>query len=434
MKKFYLILGLTIAIINVKFANAQSYVMNWGTSFSPAWSSGSTASRTTTSFGTSGLTATISLSATESTAYSAFAGFTSPQISSGGSPFNAQLGSTASNFALGMDLASNTGYVEVSISFNSQVNNIDFNICDIDKNNATSTTYLDEVVVTGFNGSTAVTNPTLTKLNGTAVNTTTDTILISGNVARANAINGRGGNTPSSVSNQNGTVRVSFGSTSLTRIVIRYRNSSGAQTNPAQQAIGIGNISFSAVSTLPVVFSNFSTSIRKNTVVLNWQTSEELNAEKFTIEKSKEGQNWWAIAEVKAAGNSRVNRKYEALDHNPFALNYYRIRQVDLDGNETFTKVVAVSFQTINEATARVYPNPTSNHARLLINGNVSTSASIKIYNSSGILMQVFNTNLNPGANIIELPTASGWATGIYSIMVQDTDQNSLGTVRLVKQ
>jgi hypothetical protein len=434
MKKFYLILTLAITIMNIDFAHAQTYVMNWGTSFSPAWSAGSTSSRTTTTFGTSGLSATISLAGTESTACSAFAGFTSPQISSGGSPFNTQFGTAAPNLALGIDLASNTGYVELTISFNSQVSNIDFNISDIDKNNATSTTYLDEVVVTGFNGSTAVTHPALSKLNGTAVNSTTDTVLISGNVARANPVSGRGGNTPSGLTNQNGTVRVQFGSTVLTRIVIRYRNSSGAQANPAQQAIGIGNISFSAVSTLPVVFGNFSASVRKNTAVLNWQTSQEFNAEKFVIEKSRDGQNWLSIGEVRASGNSTITRNYEAIDENPFAVNYYRIRQVDFDGNATYTKVVLLSLDISNAITAKVYPNPTSNRASLSVNINSAQAGGIKIYNSNGILMQALDVNLNAGLNTIELPSASSWARGIYLIVVQDKNQNKLGTVRLIKQ
>lgn len=420
--------------MSVDFAHAQTYVMNWGTSFSPAWPAGSTSSRTTTNFGTSGLNATISIAGTESTACSAFAGFTSPQISSAGSPFNSQFGSAAPNFALGIDLASNAGYVELTIAFNNQVNNIDFNICDIDKSNATSTSYLDEVVVTGFNGSTPVTNPTLSKLNGTAVNSTTDTVLISGNIARANPVSGRGGNTPSSLTDQNGTVRVLFGSTVLTRIVIRYRNSSGAQANPAQQAIGIGNISFAAVSALPVVFSNFGASVRKNTVALNWQTSQELNAEKFVIEKSKDGQNWLPIGEVKANGNSNTARNYEAIDPYPFALNYYRVKQVDFDGNATYTKVVLLSFGASNEITAKIYPNPSSNKASLSVNINAARAAGINIYNSNGILMQALDVNLNAGLNIVELPSISGWAKGIYLIMVQDKNQNKLGTVRLVKQ
>ncbi|RYG03858.1 MAG: hypothetical protein EOO02_07470, partial [Chitinophagaceae bacterium] len=332
MKTKFKYLTILILILCTNVINAQTYTMNWGTNFSPAWTAGSSATRTTTSIGASGVTATVTLTSNESTAMSSVTAFSSPMVSSGGTPFTTQLGSNVANLALAMDLNANTSYVDVKIDFSSAVNNVTFNIADIDKVNSTSTTYFDEVLVTGSNGVISVT-PSLSKHNGTAQNATVDSVLISGNIARANTTSGRGSNSPSSTADQNATVTVNFGTTGITTMTIRYRNATGANANPAVQGIAIGNISFSQNTLiLPVVLTSFNARVKNNGAEINWSTSQETKSEKFLVEKSEDGKVWNTIANVAAAKSSTTTKDYSAFDATPGAVNYYRLKQVDIDG------------------------------------------------------------------------------------------------------
>lgn len=432
MKKIYTII--IISLIGCGFsANAQSaYTLDWGTSFSTAWTAGSSTAHTTKTFGTSNITATVSFASPEVNALSSFAGFTSPQISSAGFPFNSQLGSNVSNLALGMDLASSSNYVDITITFSAPVNNVTFNIADIDKSANNSNTYYDEVLVTGVNGGTSVTNPTLAKLNGTLVNNTTDTVIISGNIAHSNTTSGRGGNTPSNGTDQNGTVTVNFGIVPLTSVTIRYRNTAGAQANPAQQAIGIGNINFQKASLLPVILNNFSAALTNNEIELDWQTSQELNSDKFIVEKSTDGINWQTIAVVAAAKNSDITKNYSITDGQVLAINYYRLKEVDADGSYTYSKVVKITKAEKTDFSVKIFPNPVTATATVTTSSSVSKTVHIGVFNSNGIQVKEITKQLTIGTNNIDIPAVSTLPNGMYTVVM--SGNNTAASLQFIKQ
>jgi hypothetical protein len=139
---------------------------------------------------------------------------------------------------------------------------------DIDKSDATSDTYYDQVTITGTDGS-HVYNPTITKYDAT---TDPNFLIISGNIAHVNTANNKAGNTGSDASDQRGTITVNFGSVNITSVTIRYDNAAGTQTNPDAQAIAIGSFSFTAAATLPLQLSSFSGHRPAADVILNWRT------------------------------------------------------------------------------------------------------------------------------------------------------------------
>ena len=433
MKTFYNTLLTVVFLFIFKLSEAQTYTMNWGSSFSPAWTAGSTSSRTTTTIGGSGVTATVSFTMSEATAVSSFGGFTSPQVSSASFPFNTAVGVAQSNLALGMNLSTNAGYVEMTVSFSSAVSNIAFNIADIDKNNATSATYFDEVLITGFNGITAVTNPTLSKLNGTAVNNTTDTVLISGNIARANAVTNRGGNTASDLTDQNGTVRVVFGNQAMTRVVIRYRNATGAQANPAQQAIGIGNFNFTNFVSLPVQLLSFSANYKNGVALIDWATTQEMSTKSFVIEKSLNGQDWTVVDEVAAAGVSTTVRNYQVKDLNPAKVNLYRIKQIDIDGKVNYSKIITLKTDVSSKTSLQVFPNPAQNNASVLYTSVNKGQVVLTVFNSNGVQVNSVKALVNEGNNSIALSAIQQLSKGMYTITLYNQTTGQKESIQLVK-
>jgi hypothetical protein len=56
-------------------------------------------------------------------------------------------------------------------------------------------------------------------------------------------------------------------------------------------------------------------------------------------------------------GNSSVQLDYSAKDLNPYSgVSYYRLRQTDLNGNNTYSNIVSVNFA--GSSAISVYPNP----------------------------------------------------------------------------
>ena len=122
----------------------------------------------------------------------------------------------------------------------------------------------------------------------------------------------------------------------------------------------LGSIDFYS-SPLPIELSAFTATLRNGKVDLAWTTSSEKNNAWFTVEKSRDGQAFEPVANVKGSGTSSGSKSYSARDEQPYeGLSYYRLKQTDTDQSNTYSPLVSVNFDKQEEAFARIYPNPSS--------------------------------------------------------------------------
>ncbi len=111
-------------------------------------------------------------------------------------------------------------------------------------------------------------------------------------------------------------------------------------------------------SVLPVTLIDFQAKQNQETVDLTWLTGSEQNSDYYLIERSSDGINFELIGNVKAVGNSSNLQKYSFTDENPLiGLNYYRLKQFDMDGRETDFGIQSVTFV---QSDSQVFPNPVS--------------------------------------------------------------------------
>lgn len=97
-------------------------------------------------------------------------------------------------------------------------------------------------------------------------------------------------------------------------------------------------------STLPVDWINFEAVRKDAAVLLTWQTASEQDNSYFEIQRCTDvsKDNWQTIGQVKGTGNTKVLQSYTWSDYPPIGINYYRIRQVDVDGHSSTTAIRAV--------------------------------------------------------------------------------------------
>lgn len=99
-----------------------------------------------------------------------------------------------------------------------------------------------------------------------------------------------------------------------------------------------------AGAALPVTLLDFVGLLKSHNVVLDWKTSFESNSSGFEIERSYDGASFTKIGFVKAAGNSNILRRYTFTDREITQVNnYYRLKQVDLDGKFIYSKVIVIN-------------------------------------------------------------------------------------------
>lgn len=108
---------------------------------------------------------------------------------------------------------------------------------------------------------------------------------------------------------------------------------------------------------LPVSWLSFKAKMINNGVELNWATAMEQNNDYFVVERSLNGVTFKSIGQVKGSGNTKEERQYTFFDANPLqGLNYYRIKQVDFNGESAYSRIAIVRNSIQN--TASIYPNP----------------------------------------------------------------------------
>lgn len=169
---------------------------------------------------------------------------------------------------------------------------------------------------------------------------------------------------------------------------------------------------------LPVSLAYLKAEKEGNSTNLTWLTTSENNNHGFEIHRSADSRNWNTIGFVdnqSRGGISNGNLNYRFSDEAPLqGYNYYRLKQIDLDGKFDYSRIVAVKFTTDNKDLV-LYPNP-------VVGGNIkldfpqSELFQVKIYNMSGIEIKgvvrqdrdINVKNIAPGMYILKATLENG--------------------------
>jgi len=115
-------------------------------------------------------------------------------------------------------------------------------------------------------------------------------------------------------------------------------------------------------------------------------TKTEVNSSHFRIERSADAVNFVAIGQQNAAGNSNTEKRYSYIDAKVLqGNNYYRLKQVYKNGRFVYTPTRMVSFDALTAASVKLYPNPATNVAYMLLSpGLINKHMVIKMMDIKG--------------------------------------------------
>ena len=168
-------------------------------------------------------------------------------------------------------------------------------------------------------------------------------------------------------------------------------------SNPYQiTQIGITQLSvFGIVSNaaaLPVELLYFTGEKITEGVLLTWETANELNNKGFEVQvkrPSNFGLEWKTLDFVNGNGTTQVSHQYESLDKTPeIGVNYYRLKQIDLDETFSYTDIVAVEYTDAKTLGFNVYPNPATDYLTIEANTHTEIINNIELYNITGQLVR----------------------------------------------
>jgi hypothetical protein len=119
---------------------------------------------------------------------------------------------------------------------------------------------------------------------------------------------------------------------------------------------------------LPIELENFEVTQAGMQVELNWATGSETDNDYFDVEKTQDGTKWEFVAKINGFGNSNNEKHYTTEDNHPYiGTSYYRLKQVDQNGNFKYSPVKSVQFEGDNAIL--IFPQPASHFVNVSWNG-----------------------------------------------------------------
>jgi hypothetical protein len=194
-----------------------------------------------------------------------------------------------------------------------------------------------------------------------------------------------------------------------------------SQGGQAAFATPLGTVPVSC--SLPVQMTSFNITVLTDKVSLTWTTATEKNNDYFTVEKSLDGFHFTDIARIKGAGNSLADESYSYTDNNPGDGSvYYRIKQVDFDGNYTYSETRSANIKT-GFGILSVYPQPVNKSEKLNIKylASQNSKAFIQVHDVLG--KEIFSGAypLQEGINFLSIDM-NKLSPGIYLLILSSKD------------
>jgi PKD repeat protein len=185
--------------------------------------------------------------------------------------------------------------------------------------------------------------------------------------------------------------------------------------NPSAGQIEDYAVYFILSTPLPVTLLNFDGYHANGKNVLTWKTANEQNNSHFEIETSKDGRNFYQIGRVEGKNIPSSVSDYTFTDQLPATgINYYRLKQMDMDGRSTYSKIISVTVNDM-QRTFTVYPNPAKNKITIDF-AEPSLHTSIELFAADGKLVK----KLSPGNIQRSLSVdISQFNSGVYFIQIR---------------
>lgn len=163
---------------------------------------------------------------------------------------------------------------------------------------------------------------------------------------------------------------------------------------------------------LPIDLIRFSAVRDNEKVRLSWQTANEVNNKGFDIERSNDGRVWKSIGFVEGKGFNSSISSYEFYDipelsNLSYTKLYYRLKQIDFNGNTSLSKVESVVFpdNEWNGKQIEIYPNPITRKQHCFVLNKTNIILKGEFISTHGEIIR--NVELLPGMNNLDLKEMS---------------------------
>jgi hypothetical protein len=205
----------------------------------------------------------------------------------------------------------------------------------------------------------------------------------------------------------------------------------GSNSSPVVHRTGLSGFSEfgiggSSDNPLPIELTAFSAVLLDGIVHLHWSTATEKNNFGFEILRAPNATDWTNIGFVVGHGTTDNQQRYSFDDALALPLPqngamFYRLKQLDRDGQYRFSDIAVVAFAGNADAqSVSVFPNPMqAGSAPLTVSYRVQEASNVRatLYDNSGreiaVLREMAETAGWHSAQW-SMPSSAGLSTGVY--------------------
>lgn len=184
------------------------------------------------------------------------------------------------------------------------------------------------------------------------------------------------------------------------------------------------------MNVMPVTWVSFNTEVgAKNQVLLTWEVTDQVDNKGFYVQYSRDQKKWEDVTFIDSKSTGGKNEKYSYIFTGMLASeNYFRIKQVDLDGKFSYSQVRNIRSSTntaSSESNIVIYPNPVRDVMN--ITNLESSNYTARIVDMGGRVIKSFV--MRNGQNQVDVADLK---SGIYFISMNDMN-GKINTAKMVK-
>lgn len=146
------------------------------------------------------------------------------------------------------------------------------------------------------------------------------------------------------------------------------------------------------LTTLPVQRLDFYLNETNNCNQLSWQSFDEINTKEFVVEKSSDGNMFYPLATMPAAGTG--SHLYQYTDCVTAGQVFYRLRITDRDGMLYYSPTLVSGKNSV--VTMQLQPNPARDHILIKTSDRSLLNTIIKVSDAAGRLLLTEKMNSVP--------------------------------------
>lgn len=213
------------------------------------------------------------------------------------------------------------------------------------------------------------------------------------------------------------------------RLGFEYVKGNGNQINVNREyATEFNCLSYPQQATLPVRLLTFNGSYRNQATQLAWETDNEVNFDRFEIERSDNGTTYMMVGAKNSVSSSQSSRQsYNYTDDlSSVAGNvfYYRLRMIDIDGQYKYSNVIMIRRESTAINGIVINPNPVVNGMATIRFTSTGTQAvTMRVIDMGGRTLLTQQNRVYNGNNSISLNNLDRLQPGIYLLQLANGDE-----------